>query len=859
MEDNVKVFQLQQEQFEDIFKNHLKIETKSKAIESLFSLRNRAKINYKPYYQRNYVWDERKASYFIESIILGTEIPPLVLFNSGETVEVIDGRQRFETVLRFIEDEIKLQGSGMAVLKGLKGLRFSTLPDDIKDIFLDSTLRIIEFEIINEPKLELSLQDKVKKEIFGRYNTGITPLKNFEIDNAIFDRDELSNVFKSTLKKNNILTQKIKTLFLSERGFKNDPDNKALIANEMQFIRDTLVKYRIPVIYYSESTKKVLSEKFYQLIVDTESDYQVVVDKFKFNVEVCWAVHSKLNKAKINHNRVFMQCVIWALYVMENEGIDITTLKTEFVQVISQLYTDKPEKFTEEDYAFREQILARYHATLDALSKLLNKNLDIYRFRSSELKKQISENIPDKLKLTELESLRLNKPDPQRTSIEDITRIMTRRKFLLRPSYQRGEAININKATGIIESIILGISLPAVFVYKRLDGVSEVIDGQQRILTMLGFIDTAYIDENGENTKTKLANFKLKKPKILTELDNKSFNELPKEFQEKILDFELFVVTIDERINPQFNPIDLFIRLNDKPYPIREHSFEMWNSWAPLGFINSVKELNSSINEWFYVKSIKKNKYRDRMDNEELLTTLCYFDYINAGINSSKSIDFFKKETRLNIRARQKSTVTSFLQKAANDPVICEAAVSSLRNIKSFLKVLKLILIKENVPATEENIYLEQRLNVILNGSKMPRRTRQDMYLIWLAISPINYNMAKEKREFLRKELAELLIFTKNTPERLNAEEAINTFKAKLISIHNECKTDKRKLKLTRKQKIEILTKQGNKCAISGVDLFISDDIHADHITPISRGGKDVIDNLQLVHSVENLSKGASS
>jgi hypothetical protein len=793
MAGSVKDFQLQQKQFEDIFKNHLKIETKSKAIESLFSLRNRAKIDYKPYYQRNYVWDERKASYFIESIILGTEIPPLVLFNSGETVEVIDGRQRFETVLRFIEDEIKLQGSGMAILKGLKGLRFSTLSDDVKDIFLDSTLRIIEFEIINEPKLELSLQDKVKKEIFGRYNTGITPLKNFEIDNAVFDRDELSNVFKSTLIKNNSLTQKIKTLFLSERGFKNDPDKKRLIANEMQFIRDTLVKYRIPVIYYSESTKKVLSDKFYQLIVDTESDYQLVVDKFKYNVEICWDVYSKLNKANVIHNRVFMQCVMWALYVIENEGVDIAPVRNTFVQVISQLYIDAPEKFTEEDYAFREQILTRYHKTLDTISDFINKNLDIYKLRSTELKQQLSNDIPDKLKLTELESLRLNKPDPQRTSIEDIIRVMTRRKFLLRPSYQRGEAININKATGIIESILLGISLPAIFVYKRLDGVSEVIDGQQRILTMLGFIDTSYIDENGVNTKAKLSNFKLKNPKILTEFTSKSFGELPKDFQEKILDFELFVVTIDERINPQFNPIDLFIRLNDKPYPIREHSFEMWNSWAPLDFIDNVKALNSSINEWFYVKSVKKNKYRDRMDNEELLTTLCYFDYSNAGINSSKSIDFFKKETRLNIRARQKSSITTFLQKAANDPVVFEAAISSLKNIKSFIKVIKLILIDENVPSTEENIYLEQSLNLVLNGSKVPRRTHQDMYLIWLAISPVNYNMAKKKRGFLRKALAELLIFTKNTPEILNAEEAINTFKAKLNSIHNECKIQKRK------------------------------------------------------------------
>lgn len=61
---------IRQEDFEKIFKQHLKIETYSKSIDSLFSPRLLSKINYKPYYQRNYVWDTNKASYFIESILL---------------------------------------------------------------------------------------------------------------------------------------------------------------------------------------------------------------------------------------------------------------------------------------------------------------------------------------------------------------------------------------------------------------------------------------------------------------------------------------------------------------------------------------------------------------------------------------------------------------------------------------------------------------------------------------------------------------------------------------------------------------------------------------------------------------------
>jgi uncharacterized protein with ParB-like and HNH nuclease domain len=79
----------------EIFKNLIKIEPKVMSIESLFHNEERVNMtDYKPSYQRNYVWDDEKATYFIESILLGTEIPPLIYFRNTEKIEVIDGRQR---------------------------------------------------------------------------------------------------------------------------------------------------------------------------------------------------------------------------------------------------------------------------------------------------------------------------------------------------------------------------------------------------------------------------------------------------------------------------------------------------------------------------------------------------------------------------------------------------------------------------------------------------------------------------------------------------------------------------------------------------------------------------------------------
>ena len=90
----------------------------------------------------------------------------------------------------------------------------------------------------------------------------------------------------------------------------------------------------------------------------------------------------------------------------------------------------------------------------------------------------------------------------------------------------------------------------------------------------------------------------------------------------KIYDFQIYLVEIDENQNPDFDPIDLFIRLNDKPYPIRENSFEMWNYWADVDVIETIKKLKESVDQWFFIKQIKRSNDRDIMENEELITSL---------------------------------------------------------------------------------------------------------------------------------------------------------------------------------------------------------------------------------------------
>ena len=76
-------------------------------------------INLRPEYQRRLVWDRKKKSQFIESLLMNIPIPPVFLYeNDINRYEVMDGQQRLNAILEFY-------GNGL-VLTGLESWHSST-------------------------------------------------------------------------------------------------------------------------------------------------------------------------------------------------------------------------------------------------------------------------------------------------------------------------------------------------------------------------------------------------------------------------------------------------------------------------------------------------------------------------------------------------------------------------------------------------------------------------------------------------------------------------------------------------------------------------------------------------------------
>ncbi|WP_421131757.1 DUF262 domain-containing protein [Alteromonas sp. A079] len=744
------------DQFRDVFQNSLKITSRSLSVKTILSDRNLRRINYSPYYQRNYVWDNQKQSFFIESVILGTEVPPLIFFKAGATIEVIDGRQRFETLKKFKENDFSLTSKGLTELVDLSRVSFNKLPDLYQRTFLDSNIRVFEFEVINYPNLNEEIIDQVKKEIFRRYNTGITPLSRDELDNAKYDTDEFSDLFKNKMNCDENFYRNFNECFFPKIDL--EKNNKAdTISQNLDTIRKYRILYQFPIAKYAGSSERTsIIDILYDFANNSSENVEEEFKEFEQVISRVLKAHQSEELAKFRGNKLVFETILWAMSILYREDIDYELDTSAFSK-----YLDKNiNSYSMENAHYYGNTISRHEATAQFFLNQVPIDFRVYirsASFSSELKKKKQTAEETAKSLEDLSNLRQHKPNPTSIDIDEIREDIKSHNYLLRPSYQRQEKINHLKASSIIESILLGINLPPIFVFKRTNGVKEVVDGQQRLLSIIGFLGSHYRDENGKESYSKNNNFKLKGLKVLNDLEGKRYTDLDEHLQDKILDFVIDIIVIDELQNSNFDPIDLFIRLNYKPYPIKPNSFEMWNSIVAPDVIQGVKSISNGENSsWFFFREIKEGK-PDRMLNEEMIITLAYMHYKG---DPKEVIGFFPRQETITCRVKDKKGFSDFLFNLDNTALEKQDFVKAIRKTNDSICLLNELF---GGAVTKESF--NEFLNI--KNTKSFRRTLQDFYVIWLILADSSREKILENKERTIEDLRELL------RERLNPEDHI--------------------------------------------------------------------------------------
>lgn len=227
-----------------------------------------------------------------------------------------------------------------------------------------------------------------------------------------------------------------------------------------------------------------------------------------------------------------------------------------------------------------------------------------------------------------------------------------RKELILNPDFQRKDVWKGKQRSELIESILMGIPIPIMYLFETADGRKQVVDGRQRITTIFDFL----------NNK-----FPLRDLKILHDLNGSRFSDLDKKLQGIFEDYQLHVYVIQPP-TPERVKYDIFDRVNRGG--TRLNNQEMRNALYGGKATELLKELSESD---AFLKATERGVSPTRMkDQYIILRTLAFLLWLSCDlkvIKEMESIDY-------------KSDIDDFLAKVmiAINAHLADSVIEAARN-----------------------------------------------------------------------------------------------------------------------------------------------------------------------------------
>lgn len=172
-------------------------------------------------------------------------------------------------------------------------------------------------------------------------------------------------------------------------------------------------------------------------------------------------------------------------------------------------------------------------------------------------------------------------------SVKELISMVSEGIVDISPDYQRKFRWDDERQSMLIESIFLGIPVPSLFMATNSDFSWEVIDGLQRISTLIRFVSP--LDSPARRKIMKDDFLRLKGLEKLSEMNGKTIEDLPYSLKLDFLLKPIKVITLSDKSEPQVR-FDLFQRLNTGGITLTDQ--EIRNCVYKGGFNNFIKRLS---------------------------------------------------------------------------------------------------------------------------------------------------------------------------------------------------------------------------------------------------------------------------
>lgn len=390
----------------------------------------------------------------------------------------------------------------------------------------------------------------------------------------------------------------------------------------------------------------------------------------------------------------------------------------------------------------------------------------------------------------------------------------------LQPNYQRKYVATPAIASRLIESVLMDVPIPVIYLAEEKDSSYSVIDGQQRLTSFLSFLNGHFPDGN---------EFKLTGLKVYKELNKKTFKELSKEQQTKIRTTTLHTIIIKKESNEDIK-FEIFERLNTGSIKLNED--EIRNTVYRGNYINLLAELE---NDKTFHELIQNDNAKKRM------------------LYRSMILRFFalSEKTHLNYKPSMKQFCNKELRD--NRDLSQEKQQEYREQFAHCVDLVKTVF--------GHNAFKRYQLDKNGNGS-YGKNLNMSLFDIQMC-GFVNYskNEILRNADNVREAMLDFMAtnndfndsIEKSTSDKKVLQNRFKIWLDKLDEILGDESYQQRTFSYEIKKQ---LFDKNPVCAISGQTILAIEDAEVDHIIPYSKGGKTELENAQLVLRYFNRTKG---
>ena len=412
-----------------------------------------------------------------------------------------------------------------------------------------------------------------------------------------------------------------------------------------------------------------------------------------------------------------------------------------------------------------------------------------------------------------------DKGDPEINSLYDDYK---NGDLIIQPDFQRHFVWDAKKSSRLIESALLDIPLPVIYLSEEKDGKEYVIDGQQRLTAFFSFIDGKFPDGK---------DFKLTGLKVLTELNKKSFKDIDKKLQRKIRKTKIRTITFRKESEADLK-FEIFERLNTGAVSLNDQ--ELRNCIYRGPYNKLLKELSGNT-DFMYLLGLRKPDKRVK-DVELVLRFAAFYHF-----------------TYLNYKPPMRKFLNSDMEKYQ---YISVSEAAELRKaFKNAVTIIKSLLDNHAF----KRFYKGDEKNP--NGYWETKKFNASLYdILMYSFAKEDINKVYQNLDSIREALIHLMT---NDQEFIDAIELstssvqavtkrFDKWRLALQDIIGIAQKEPRCFSLKLKQE---LYDNDPTCSICGQRIQNIDDAAIDHIEQYWTGGKTIPENARLTHRYCNWSR----